>query len=367
METYVGCGELNMKTDYFWKKKTVVSFILALFVIMIHSTAIEQYVLQLQIDEGKIAAGFVDNLLSETLVRVAVPMFFMLAGATLFRNYENKLYLSKVRSRVKSLIVPYLIWNTLVMLFYLLCSYTPIYTLFLGRERFLLTLPNVIEAVFFYKCNFVFWFVYNLIIYVVLSPVFDLMISKKWMAYMFAIIVLLLPYYATPVFSAVRMNAGSVIFYYVGCYIGKYRFSSFAQRATKKECVIGVMLCLLCIILQMLNIYTIISMPIVTSQIMLIVFCLAFWKAVDIITYHGDINSFVYKYIMPASFFYYALHHDIQSTIVKIIYLVGPKKIWMAYPNLIISYSVTVIIVIGVAVIMQKKCPKIYSILSGNR
>ena len=43
----------------------------------------------------------------------------------------------------------------------------------IGRERFVITVPNVLEAVFFYRCNYVFWFLYNLIIFVYQSRKVD--------------------------------------------------------------------------------------------------------------------------------------------------------------------------------------------------
>ncbi|MBR1431519.1 acyltransferase [Ruminococcus sp.] len=348
--------------EYYWKKKTIVSFVLALLVVFIHTSAAAQYILQLPDEAGKDIVRFFANIWTNTVSRVAVPLFFVISGATFFRDYKPEMYNKKLLSRVKTLLIPYLLWNTLVMCFLLLCAYTPVYKLFVGRDRFLLTLPNVINGIFFYKGNGVFWFVYNLIIYVVLTPLFDLLTSKKWLAYISLMIALVLPLFADEAFSFVRMSSGSVVFYLIGCVIGKYRFSEFSAKFSKPARIAGVFICAVCIVLQMLSIYNIVPLHEIAEQVLLIMFCFAFWVAMDIVAERIEVRRY-----MSYSFFIYVLHTDVQSVLVKIIYIIGPKKIWMAFPNLVISYCGTILSIILVATLMEKYLPKVFSLLTGGR
>lgn len=348
--------------DYFWKKKTIVSFVLALLVIFIHTSSTSQYILQLPDSSAKDIVILADHLWTDTLPRVAVPLFFVLSGATFFRDYHPGMYRAKLRARVRSLFIPYLIWNTLVMCFYLFCSYTPIHHFFLGRERFLLTPANIINAVLFYQCNYVFWFMYNLIVFVILTPVFDLLTSRKWLAHLFVAASMLLPFWASSVFDAVKLDAGSVVFYAIGCLVGKYYFAEFTSPAPRIAQFFCLALCALCMTLQMLNLYRIVPLPPILRRMLLIVFCIAFWKTMDLIA--GRIAP---KPYMNYAFFIYAMHPDIQSVFVKLIYLAGPKLLWMVFPNLILSYIATVAVIIAFATVLRKILPKVYSALSGGR
>ncbi len=351
-----------MVDEYYWKKKTIVSFVLSLLVVFIHSSSADQYVLQLAEEEGKSSVVFADHLWSDTIAKVAVPLFFLISGATFFRDYKASAFTSKLKRRLKSLVIPYLCWNTLLMLFCIFCTYTPIRHLFLGRETFWITPSNLIEAIFFYKCNGRFWFVFNLIFFVILTPVIDLFTSRKWIAFPFLIFVLSLPLFASETFQTMRLNASSVIFYALGAVVGKYYFHIFHSASSKRIRAMGVASCLICMALQMLDIYEFISLPIIANQILLIVFCFSFWHAIDILAERIEARDY-----MNSFFFIFALHVNVQSVFVKIVYLAGPKKIWMAYPNLIISYCATILSIIWFTLLLKKWFPKAYNVLSGNR
>ena len=56
-------------------------------------------------------------LVSQTLVKVAVPVFFIMSGYLFFANVEKwnlKVYKAKMLRRMKTLLIPYLIWNLLM-------------------------------------------------------------------------------------------------------------------------------------------------------------------------------------------------------------------------------------------------------------
>jgi len=53
-------------------------------------------------------------VVSETMVKVAMPTFFVMSGYLFFVNvteWNAKTYWSKLRRRVKKLLIPYIIWN----------------------------------------------------------------------------------------------------------------------------------------------------------------------------------------------------------------------------------------------------------------
>ncbi len=81
---------------------------------------------------------YVSNLFSQILGRVAVPLFFFMSGYLFYYkvdNFDNSVYLYKLKKRFKSLLIPYLFWNTSFLVIYYICSHVPmISTFFVGME-----------------------------------------------------------------------------------------------------------------------------------------------------------------------------------------------------------------------------------------
>ena len=350
-----------MSTEYYWKKKTIVSFILACLVVCIHTSAVDQYLIQLD-GRGRGLAEAVNTVFKSGVTIVAVPLFFMIAGASFFRDYKRGMYLKKLKSRVRTNLIPFLLWNTIIMLFYIVCSYTPLVKFFLGREPFTITFKNVADAILFCKCNVVFWFILNLLIYVILTPVFDLMTYNKPIALVSLLFALTLPLYAGKALEYVHINADTVVYYLIGCIAGKFYFDDITKPSSKTVRIVSFAVCAVCLALQLLHAFEVLVLGKLEWQIMVVIFSVAFWFALDTLTENISVKRY-----MKYSFFIYAMHNEAQSVFVKIIYLLGPKKMWMFAPNLILSYTITIAFIILVAYLLEKYLPKVYSLLSGNR
>lgn len=117
----------------------------------------------------------------QTVVKISVPVFFIISGFLFFKGVESsgkEMYERKLRSRVRTLVVPYVLW-TLIFLAYMLTG----------------QLPNVIHSHCFDAVNDLFtwqifwmykeclplhfsmWYVRDLILLCLLSPIVWLMIK----------------------------------------------------------------------------------------------------------------------------------------------------------------------------------------------
>ena len=103
-------------------------WILAIFIVMIHSTTL---MLNMPNGNGEIisaygknVATFVQLFFSEGLCRIAVPLFFVFSGYLYFQSYRPELacYLGKITKRTKSIVAPYLFWSTLTFLVFFCCA-----------------------------------------------------------------------------------------------------------------------------------------------------------------------------------------------------------------------------------------------------
>ena len=132
------------------EKLLLTSFIFTIFVVWLH-------------------AG--EPLLSYVPGQVAVPGFFMLSGYLFMKGIpsddaaaEKEAVRGKLKRRVNTLVIPYLLWNAIYFVIYLVT----------GRAQ----IGEIFEAVFLYRCNPVFWYMFQLILITVLAPVIYYILKK---------------------------------------------------------------------------------------------------------------------------------------------------------------------------------------------
>lgn len=125
------------------------------------------------------------NIMSDYICQIAVPLFFLLSGYLFFFNVSSfswDIYKSKLRRRVHSLLIPYLFWNSLILLFYIF-----IQTLFPGLtsgvNKFITsyTLSDWFHA--YWDINggpicLQFWFIRDLMVISLLTPILYFLINK---------------------------------------------------------------------------------------------------------------------------------------------------------------------------------------------
>lgn len=125
------------------------------------------------------------ELFSRVLGNISVPLFFVISGFLFFLHtrFNKNVYLRKLRSRMKSLLIPYLFWNIAFLLLYYIVSrlsvvenwlkgveYTPEFILssLWGRAS---TTPMT------YPIAYQFWFIRDLMVVVALTPLMYLLIK----------------------------------------------------------------------------------------------------------------------------------------------------------------------------------------------
>ena len=129
---------------------------LSVLVIFVHSTHFSLASLQAVPHSGFFSTSFlikIEFFFSEFLGQVAVPGFFFLSGFLFFRGLDDvKSWGRKLKSRVFSYVLPYLLWNSAMTLLYL--SF--------GKAEW--SLKSLWEGIFLYRFNPVFWYFYQLIL-----------------------------------------------------------------------------------------------------------------------------------------------------------------------------------------------------------
>ena len=351
---------MSSKNDaLFWKKKEYISFLLSILVFFIHSHFADTIVSDSLIS---VVNNKVSYFFSDSITRFAVPMFFVLSGISFFKDYNNKKYLSKFKSRLFTLVIPYLLWNTIWMLWDIFTSYSFVSKFSTDNVPYPLTITNILKGIFFYGCNDPFWFVFDLILFSFMAPLVYLIIKNKYVGIISVIGLSVVSLFGIHLPVDVFYYPMSIIFYMIGAIIG-YHFFDFATRKSTKPIQISSLVFLLAYILakniapQEIHIDNYLTQTIVYT---LAAFSL--WNVADIF-----IERIKPKAIHRRSFAIYAMHLPIAIIILKVLSICIPQNEWFEIPKFVIMIITTLVIINLVCAFLEKFAPKIYSTLMGNR
>ncbi len=169
------------------KTITALRFPMIFLVVLLHTIIIDQNCLgKILIPHGKYPVFDISlHLLQRNLGDIAVPLFFFISGYLFFLNIKDfnfTIYKNKLKKRYKSLLIPYLLWNTLFFLFLLAC-YFIFPSLVQSFDKFFseLTVTSFIQS--YWSLNGTpllapMWFIRDLIILNILSPFIYWIIKK---------------------------------------------------------------------------------------------------------------------------------------------------------------------------------------------
>lgn len=342
----------------FWKKKEYVSFLLCILVFFIHS-----YFAQDIVDSSLISVvnHKVSYFFSCSVTRFAVPMFFMLSGISFFKDYDNKKYFKKIKSRLFTLVIPYLLWNTVWMLWQIFTSYSFLAKFSTG-EPYPLTFTSILKGIFFYECNIPFWFIFDIIIFSFAAPLLFLIIKNKYIGILAVIGLIIASLFGVYLPEAVFYYPMSIVFYLIGAVIG-YHFFGFASKKSSKFLQIFSVIFLSAYILakniipQKLHIDNYLLQTIVYT---LAAFSL--WNIVDLF-----IERIKPRVIYKRSFAVYAMHLNVAIIILKIFSFCLPQNPYLEIPKFVIMIVLTLLIINCFCSFCEKFFPKIYALLMGNR
>lgn len=189
-------GKESMREEYFFSALPTYTFLLSILVIFVHSTHFAPADLEAVPRTAFFSTSFLEKiefLFSSFLGETAVPGFFFLSGLLFFHKlYSSAVWFRKLRSRLFSYLLPYLLWNS---------GMTGLYLAF-GRAPF--RPESILEGIFLYRYNPVFWYFYQLILLTYAFPFMALFVlflkreknaRKTLLSFLFPCFFLLLVYF----------------------------------------------------------------------------------------------------------------------------------------------------------------------------
>ena len=117
--------------------------------------------------------GFIEYLISQTLTRWPAAMLFAVSGFLFFHNLQPRWdgYRRKYAGRVRTVVVPFLLWSGLSLLIYLALQALPQSAAYFSHDFFgELSVTHVADKLFFHPVAYPLWFLQTLIVCFVLAP-----------------------------------------------------------------------------------------------------------------------------------------------------------------------------------------------------
>lgn len=305
-------------------------------------------------------------LFVKILTRVAVPLFFMFSGFLFFYNVEEfsiSVYFNKLRKRIHTLLIPYIFWNILLFIvYYLSCLLFP--DVFKSSIVEGTAINNCLMALWNYNktgcpINFPFWFIRDLMVVVLLTPIIYWLIKKiKYLISLFLGILWLAGLW----FDVVGLSIDAFFFFSIGAYfaICKHNFVT----AIKDHSVLLGTLYFICILIAFItnsydwNIY------IRRASILL---GMAFVLAISA-KYLAEGKLHINTFLTESSFFIFAYHAIALPIVKRILTYIAPCT--TDIHAVILYFLWALIIVLGGLLLyyLLRRClPKTTAFITGGR
>lgn len=334
---------------------SLLRFPLMVLVVCIHG--------QFFLPELKIQYPFFYNIqyfISSIVAKSAVPLFFVFSGYLYFNlssTFNRKIYLLKTKSRLHTLLIPYLICNTLFI----------IYTFITDRHN---TSDNFDLVTFIksywvidgtnpeeqYPALFPLWFLRDLIVINLITPIIWYL-SKK-LKTIFLILVFLFCF--APISTIPFMNKFGFLCFTIGSYLSIHQIS-FSKTINRVSIVI---------LMILFAIFTISVMSIqekyfVLNQFLLLINCMLVLRVSSYFILHKNLEF--PKWLSQTSFFLYLYHVPLIGFFLRKLYYTLPHNDLMFTLIFFSCIFITIVICTITFFILKRIAPRFLNIITGKR
>ena len=323
---------------------TTCSIISAVLVVWIHAYNIGAY--------GDVSNPFVywlEQGISQGLARGGVPFFFM--SSAFFLYSRSKPVTDIYKSRAKSIVVPYLLWNTVYMV-----AFAVLYRLGLtGSGMKEITVGNILGGIFLHQYNYTFWFMLYLIAYIACYPIIRWVLERGKAVAVIGLVISLALFWSQ--IDILERFA----YYYIGALIGFY-YPSAAESVVgmKKKHIVGITSVLFVLetaLFWMTNVLGFSSMMRLRDLVM--AFLLFFLVVCFNLRITGKFASL--------SFVIYALHPLLLEMIENVLFLLLPQSALSLLIDYVAAPVVCLVIIFAVCMLWKKVLPSVYKVFNGGR
>lgn len=344
-------------------------FPMSVLVVFIHASFLYETKDGVSIFEGFDSSLYrnVNYLVIDNICLIAVPLFFFISGYLFFanvRDFSFSIFKTKIKKRITSLLVPYLIWNTLVILLYFIVQQL-FPSMVSGRNK-----PIVDFTLLDYMRSFVsmklvnvsgvnepidgpLWFVRDLMVMCVCSPI--VFYLNKWTKWIWPLASMLL-WLSFPSFLLTPSNS-AIFFFSLGSYLAMNKVS-FVEMINKT----GVFPLLLFPLLIIIRFFIYDEILAKVEIIVGIIFAV---RLVTLLVEREIVKR--NDFLLGSTFFLFAAHNEILKVFIRFISRIGIQNQFFYIVAYFVCAIAVILIVLSIYWLLKKSFPKIASVLSGGR
>lgn len=323
------------------------------------------------------------NYIIDAFIRAQnYPIYFFISGFVFFLNFKPspKSYLRKFKNRISTLLIPYIIWNTIALLFEFsyklpyINSYFPNFNSIdynLSVSAIINTFWNASNGVFYqihYVCapeNGPLWFLRDLMIAVAFTPVLYYLLKNTGK---FTIISLFILYLTQAYFQLGHLNRLIITFFFfsTGAYLSINKKDIFAEFKKVKH--------LSFILYPLISLTYMVSLYVYPNQDFLIT--LKSLNTIAGLLFAYNLSAYLLtnnkcklnRFLASSSFFIYVSHALFCNLIIRLLYsAIHPVSDLAMLSVFVLSVVITLTIIMSTFYLLQRYCPRILKILTGRK
>lgn len=348
---------IKSSENYFFKKVVLLNFIFCVCVVVIHAAPVGRYGLEL--------SNYPVMYAISLFCRAGVPSFYFISGLLFYKMTSGAEIKRKLKKRVRTLLIPYLIWNTL----FLFIFYAMIHIPFIGDKmnmvNFELNISTVTRGIFLSAFSPL-WFVKNLIVFVACAPLLYQIIKRKYLALGIFILLTGLSLFMHAPYQSLLWG---IPVYLQGALMGYYFYSdkdnwhrdALRGRIPEKlrtPLILFLLIILLCTYIPMYYNEANMTMYRYISPIIL-------WTLVDLTLNEFIETNFYIKMWMKCTFFIYCTHYFLLNIMQKLFVIYVEPSTTLFYFLMIATTLMTVGILIFTALKLNDN--HLYKLMTGGR
>lgn len=369
-------SEFTSKKFKFW------SFISMVLLVFVHGYNLDVRYMQPWTIPGQSMSltAFTEYFLANGIFRFRIPMLFIISGY-LFALHDQKPYKQRTNKRLRTLLIPYLVWSAIGILFtYLLESFptgrdlvTSSHIVQIDDTRQLLHDYHWYELLFRWilmPVPYQLWFIRVLLIYNIAYPAIRWCVisrTARWIFFSIAILMWL------GTMGFVLFEGEGLLFFSLGVWMQKTDFAIDSPLLWLRPRWWGIAFLMLTAIKTFLAfngeaflgnaIYPVLT---ILHKLEILSGLIACWYGLDDLV-HWFMNKRWFVWLSSFAFIIYAFHAPVVA------YLINPTLALLdPYPGThmlaFVLLPVTIIVIaIGTGAFLRKALPGVYSLLTGGR
>ncbi|MCQ2448671.1 MAG: acyltransferase [Clostridia bacterium] len=347
------------------KKITIVSFYFSVLVVLLHSYCVQSFSISASSKGfGKIVYYF-QTIICQDLSRCAVPLFFSISGFLFFFGVQRfDQVIKKIKKRFFSLVIPYLLLN---VLYTLMEAFLQIVVAGKTVEQFTAgmhsALQFVIRSVFIYQYNVPAWYLFTLILWVALSPIWFFILKRKTIS-----IAALLVFFGlgiVEIFPVPGRENYTLFFFFLGAFMSKYGMKYINSPISKRKIWIPVSLLVFSqSIILFFGFFSMLQAVFVLRFIFEITLAISIWFFADYIIHRLKVKKY-YSYSFPIYIFHFIILDIIKLFIIKTsLNNAGSVVCMLSY---FVMAALGVVLPILLTKFMNKYAKTVYAVITGGR